>query len=305
MHFPQYLSYLITGKITSEYTSIGCHTAMWDFDNHRYHKWLEDEGIQLPAPVANDNTEGVEYEGHSFNTGVGIHDSSSSLVPYFMGTKDQFILISTGTWCIFMNPFNTEPLTAEQLANDSLCYMSIQQKQVKSSRLFMGHIHDVNVERLSNHFGVAGDQYKSVRADSGSLNRMKNSPAGRLFFKNGIPDNYIDTSVDLTRFLTFGDAYKQFMVDLVDVGMESLDMIIPRNDHTNVVYISGGFAKNELFTKLMALHLPDKKVYTSEIENATALGAAMVVWEKAFGGKVPDIDLGLKLIASYCYDLKI
>ena len=33
LHFPQYLSNLITGKIFSEHTSIGCHTALWDFDN--------------------------------------------------------------------------------------------------------------------------------------------------------------------------------------------------------------------------------------------------------------------------------
>ena len=31
MHFPQYISYLLTNQVTSEYTSIGCHTAMWGF----------------------------------------------------------------------------------------------------------------------------------------------------------------------------------------------------------------------------------------------------------------------------------
>jgi len=35
LHFPQYLSYKLTGDVTSEHTSIGCHTAMWDFDNMR------------------------------------------------------------------------------------------------------------------------------------------------------------------------------------------------------------------------------------------------------------------------------
>ena len=31
LHFPQYLSYILTGKIYSEHTSIGCHTALWDY----------------------------------------------------------------------------------------------------------------------------------------------------------------------------------------------------------------------------------------------------------------------------------
>ncbi len=54
LHFPQYLSYLFTGKICSEYTSIGCHTAIWDFDNMQYHPWLKDQGIVLPDPIPND-----------------------------------------------------------------------------------------------------------------------------------------------------------------------------------------------------------------------------------------------------------
>ena len=154
LHFPQYLSYLFTGKKVSEYTSIGCHTAMWDFDNHVYHPWLQREGISLPQPVSNSVVSDVIIEKQLVKTGVGIHDSSASLVPYFKATKEQFMLLSTGTWCILMNPFNREPLTTEQLRKDSLCYMSIQQQQVKSSRLFMGHIHDVNVERLNSRFGT-------------------------------------------------------------------------------------------------------------------------------------------------------
>jgi len=31
LHLPQYLSYLISGQAYSDMTSIGCHTALWDF----------------------------------------------------------------------------------------------------------------------------------------------------------------------------------------------------------------------------------------------------------------------------------
>jgi len=44
----------------------------------------------------------------------------------------------------------------------------------------------------------------------------------------------------------------------------------------------------------MAAWLPGKKVYTSEIDNATALGAAMIIWENSFGKVAPAIDMGLK-----------
>jgi sugar (pentulose or hexulose) kinase len=41
LHLPQYLSYLFTGKYYADHTSIGCHTAMWNFQENRYHRWLK------------------------------------------------------------------------------------------------------------------------------------------------------------------------------------------------------------------------------------------------------------------------
>ena len=63
LHFPQYLSYRLTGKMFSEYTSIGCHTALWDFDNMEYHPWLNNEHIKLPEPVSIETTEEISVRG--------------------------------------------------------------------------------------------------------------------------------------------------------------------------------------------------------------------------------------------------
>jgi len=51
LHLPQYFSFLLTGKVLSEHTSIGCHTALWDFDRMNYHEWTKDENLKLPLPV--------------------------------------------------------------------------------------------------------------------------------------------------------------------------------------------------------------------------------------------------------------
>jgi hypothetical protein len=269
---------------------------MWDFDNQQYHPWLKAENFKLPQPVSNSTVSEAIIEGQVVKTGIGIHDSSSSLVPYFKATKEQFILISTGTWCIFMNPFNAEILTAEQLRKDSLCYMSIQQQQVKSSRLFLGHIHDVNVEKLNKHFGTVADHYKTIKTNGDKINRLLKTNRERIFFRQGVPADYVDATIDMTRFLAYGDAYHQLMYDLVDLCIESLNLIIPADDNTKVIYISGSFARNEIFVRLMASRLPDKDVYTAEVDNSTALGAALVVWDSAFGGELPFVGLGLKAV---------
>jgi sugar (pentulose or hexulose) kinase len=290
LHFPQYISYLMSGKTVSEFTSIGCHTAMWDFDQNRYHQWLADESIKLPEPISNSTLFDVDIEGHKTKVGIGIHDSSASLVPYFMASKEPFILISTGTWCIFMNPFNSEPLTADQLKKDSLCYMSIQQKQVKSSRLFMGHIHDVNVKRISEYFGVSEKHFQQVKVNGALIDSYINS-GKKVFFENGIPSDFTDITVDLSQFSTFDEAYHRFLFDLVKVGMDSLRLIIPKNDNSRLVYVSGGFARNQKFLTMLQKLLPDKKVIASEIDNASALGAALIIWEAAFGQQIPEIEM--------------
>ena len=294
LSFPNYLSYLFTNKVVADYTSIGCHTAMWNFDDNNYHSWLGDEGITLPTPVANSTVFDVAFNGQNIKTGIGIHDSSASLVPYLMASEKPFILISTGTWCIFMNPFNKEPLTDEQLRSDSLCFMSVKQQHVKSSRLFLGHIHDLNVQRLTDYFKVSHAAYKNVQVNDNSLKQMFASGDERKFFAAGVPVDYIDSTVDLSAFSSFEEAYHRLVFDLVDIAMESLQLIIPDNDKTEVVYITGGFSRNKIFVKLFAARLPKKKVFTSEIDNSSALGAMMVVYEAAYGKKLPLVDLGLK-----------
>ncbi len=296
LHLPQYLSYLFTGRTVAEFTSIGCHTAMWDFDNRNYHEWIRKERIPLPAPIAGSTVFPYRAEDRTLATGVGIHDTSASLVPYLKYTEEPFIVISTGTWFMFMNPFNPEPLTTEQLFKNTLCYMNIQREHVKASRLCTGAIHDANVEKLNRYFGVGADYVKTVRTNSAKIARLISTCKERLFFRNGVPADYVDNTADLSRFLTYSDAYHQLVADLVDLCMESLALIIPQNDQIKTIYVTGSFAQNELFVRLLAARLPKKKVFTSTIENAAALGTAMVVWNSAFEEELPFTGLRLKAV---------
>jgi len=294
LHFPQYLSYLFTQSIVSEYTSIGCHTFLWDFDNNSYHSWLSNEGINLPQPEPNNYTTICHIADKNIRVGLGIHDSSSSLAPYILGSKEKFLLVSTGTWCINMNPYNHSPLTEFQLKNDCLSYLSIDRKPVKSSRLFMGHIHDVNTERLSRFFNLPEGSYKNVKTDESLIASYLKEVKKNVFFKNGVPDNYIDESIDLKIFNDFSEAYHRLMFDLTLLNKKSIDLIMPNNDGIKAIYVSGGFARNEIFVRLLAGFYPDKKVFTSEIDNSSALGAALVIWESFSKKDTPEIDLGLK-----------
>jgi sugar (pentulose or hexulose) kinase len=278
LNFPQYLSYLFTGKIAADYTYIGCHTATWDFDRMQYHSWLKQESIRMDNPVSSNTAFPVTIQGKEIKIGVGLHDSSASLVPYLKESKEPFILCSTGTWILFMNPFNTEPLTIEQLQNNCLCYLTTERKQVKSSLLFLGYVHDVNVERLTNHFKVSKDAYKKVVPNPEILTE----PTGdfghrRIFFVEGLPQNHTDESVELSQFNSFEEAYHRLMTDLTQIAWEGLQSVIPADDKTTTIFVSGGFNRNTLFIQLLSQWLPDKKIIASNIKNATAFGAAMII----------------------------
>ena len=54
LHLPQYLSFKYTSALRSEYTSIGCHTMLWDYKKQSYHRWLDEYGLTelLPSPCS-------------------------------------------------------------------------------------------------------------------------------------------------------------------------------------------------------------------------------------------------------------
>jgi len=292
LHFPQYLSYLFTGEMVSEPTSIGCHTFLWDFDNNQYHPWLANEGFHLPQPVKNNHTSVVTLQGKEVLTGTGIHDSSASLVPYLMGSKEPFLLVSTGTWCINMNPFNHAPLTNNQLQNDCLSFLSPEKQPVKASRFFMGHIHDVNVQRLVQHFNEGPGAYKKVEIDEGYIKKCLAGTENNAFFKNGMPDGFVDNEINLNQFKTFEQAYNRLMYDLTLCNKKSINLILNAGENITTIYVSGGFARNGIFVRLLATFFPNKRIFTSEVDNASALGAALTIFPPAFKGQKPVINLG-------------
>jgi L-fuculokinase len=285
LHFPQYLSYLFTGKLTSEHTSVGCHTAMWNFTKQKYHRWLKEEGVinRLPDISEVSDTHPVQNNDTEFNVGLGIHDSSASLVPYIKSMSDPFLLISSGTWSITLNPFNRDPLTFEELKRDCLCYLNIYGKQVKASRVFLGNEYRHQKEKLVEYFKVA-DPDKDVKSDRSILKQLISDPDPRKKLKletahtsGPYPSDEVE-EWDISGFNNYEEAYHQLMLDLVLIQETCIKLAEGSNTIDNVI-VTGGFSNNKLFVELLASRMPDKKIYTNSIPHATALGAAMIMHE--------------------------
>lgn len=279
LHYQQYLSYLFSNKITADYTSIGAHTAIWDYDVMDYHYWLNKEDIALPKPVNGKEAVMIKLNGEDVAIGSGLHDSSASLIPLLEENKnEEFILLSTGTWIISMNPFSKEQLTQSQLENNCLCFMTTNKKQVKSSMQFLGHVHEINVLELSDYFGVENDYYIQMGLNEDScIQTFKNSK--RMFFSNGLPDNYKADFSQLNSFDNFEKVYDQLLFEISLLVYEGLEFILDKENKLKNIYISGGFNKNLIFMYYLSLMMPDLNIEASEMKNTSALGAALLMKE--------------------------
>jgi len=277
LHLPQYLSYLITGKASADITSIGCHTQLWDFNKNEYHNWVSKEGLDQKFgefTPADSNSE-TEYEGAKFKVGVGLHDSSAALIPYLANFSTPFILLSTGTWCISLNPFNQEPLTADELKQDCLCYMHFKGKAVKASRIFAGYEHEIQLKRIADHFDRAAYLFKHLKFNPGMILKLANKIPENQAQQTEFTANSAFPDRDLNIFQTAEEAYHQLIFDLIKQQIYSLKLIL--NSGVRRIFVDGGFGKNAIYMHLLATSIPDIEVYASSVSQATAIGTALAI----------------------------
>lgn len=278
LHLPQYLSFLLTGEAYTDITSIGCHTNLWNFKKMKYHKWLKNEGIKDKLPPIHPGRDVIKKE-NDLAIGIGLHDSSSAIIPYTINFTEPFVLLSTGTWSISLNPFNNKPLTFEELEKDCLCYMQYTEKPVKAARLFSGNEHEIQAKRLAEHFNVPFDTFKDVYFDKKIVSTLR-----ALNFTIVYPKKY-DFDIlkecpfqkrDLSVFKTYEIAYHQLMLDLVEQQVFSTNLVI-HNSPVKKIFVDGGFSKNSIFMNLLAEAFPDVEVYAASMAQASALGAALAI----------------------------
>jgi len=265
LHLPQYLSFLLTGQKYSDITSIGCHTNLWNFSQDHYHEWVYREGIidklapirgaEEVVPLASAARKGSPATA-SMVSGIGLHDSSAAMIPYLESFQEPFALISTGTWCISMNPFNHVPLTVAELQKDCLCYISYQGRPVKASRLFAGYEHEQGVKKLAAQFHKDPQYASTVAYDPDIVSLVRRQEAKED--KN------------------FEEAYHRLIVGIMSQQAASTELVL---QGTNVkrIFVDGGFARNQVYMHLLAAAFPHIEVFAASIPQATAIGAALAI----------------------------
>lgn len=288
LHFPQYLSYLFTGELVSEPTSIGCHTKLWDFSKGDYHAWVKEEGLAhlFPQLVPTTYSKDVRMGNTTVKVGVGIHDSSSALASYMLRADDEFLLVSTGTWSITLNPFTQDDLTIDELKRDCLNYLTIQGKPVKASRLFLGNELDHQVKELNRIFNKEARHYKEISLSPEFFKAIQQGTIKPLF-KSSTIDNPVltgevlpSTTWNPSELASYEEAYHHVIWGLALLQVASIKLAAGRSSGKKI-FVDGGFIDNDIYIKLLKYYLPDCTIEVSHLPLGSAYGAAIVLQKGA------------------------
>jgi len=277
LHLPQYLSYILSSKFNTDITSIGYHTNLWNFQQNDYHNWVKQENILEKFSPVLPCTKVAGHIQNNIAVGAGLHDSSAALIPYLSSFNEPFILLSTGTWCISLNPFNHSQLSNYELDQDCLCYLSYEGKPVKASRLFAGYEHEQQVKRLAEHFNQPADYYTTIAADMVLLQKLKEERKDLVKREqSAMVGQSAFAKRDLKKFTSYEKAYHQLIADIIVQQTRSTNIVL-KGTAVKKIFVDGGFGNNSIYMQLLALAFPEMEIYAASVAQATAMGAALAI----------------------------
>ncbi len=301
LYYPQYWGFLFTGKAGIEPTYAGCHTYLWDHKNSDWSHVVDKLGIRNVMPSNYKNTYEAlgkispliaEKTGLNPETIVtmGIHDSNAALLPY-LSSKDKgdFVLNSTGTWCVCMHPQESLEFTEDDIGKIVYFNLSALRKPVKTS-IFVGGLElDTYVslyKKINNTKEFPSFSYDTVDA---VLNEMDTFVIPELLpnsgqFAGSKPGIWEKGTFYPLEDIQSGKAIPQVMYkeqrffSVLDLSLAfQTEIALQRTGlqpGTNI-FTEGGFRKNKLYNALLATLLNKNPVYLTNMEEASAVGAAM------------------------------
>ena len=302
LFYPQYFGYKLTGNVSIESTSLGSHTFLYDPYHESYSRIAQELGIAklLPAHLSRPwDIIGTITSDVSKRTGIsedcivtaGIHDSNSSLLPYLINNEKDFVLNSTGTWCVIMRPTDKIDFTTEDLGRTVYYNIDAYNNPVKTI-IFMGGVEYEKYSKiLDAHFGINGmpefnrDIYHKVISKADFM-FIPSVLKGVGIFPDAQPriikgsESYsldeIENDADIRRkiFTDREEAYAALNASLVAQTIVALGYT--GFDGGGSLYIEGGFCNNTAYTQLLAEHYATTEVATTSLKEATSVGAAIL-----------------------------
>jgi L-fuculokinase len=318
LNYPQYWGYRLTGRTGAEGTYTGCHSYFWDWKAGSYSSVVDRLGLagMLPFPLRDSWDVLGRIKGELAGrcglspdviVTMGIHDSNASLLPHLAKRKgSDFIVNSTGTWCVLMHPQDKFAFAPDELGKVVFFNRSAYNKPVKTAIFLGGMEYEAWTKAIAAVCGgpprePGPELYRSVLA-SGREFILPELVPGSGQFPGSLPRAVQDGRVWPLADIVSGVSAPPFMRDgsralaslNISLALQTL-VALERAGRTagTEVFTEGGFRKNEGYNALLASALcggaagTASCVFLTDISEATALGAAMTA-AAALEGCKPD-----------------
>lgn len=301
LYYPQYFGYLLTGNYGAEPTSMGCHTYLWDFLKQGPSSVAERLGIarKLPSEIKSPwSVLGTVTKEIARETGIeertvvtmGIHDSNSSLLPYLIQSEDDFMLDSTGTWCVTMHPEDSVAFGDNELRKLVFYNLSAFNTPVKTAIFMGGQEFETYTDLLKT---ICGEQefpqfdielYRKIVHEKKLFIIPSVVPHTGLFPFSAprvVEDGteYVLENIQSGKKVPgfFRDFRTAYAVLTLSLGIQTRAAFNLTGMKKGIpVFIEGGFARNGSYAAVLTGIYPDSEIATTNLNEATAFGAALL-----------------------------
>lgn len=299
--YAQYYGHWLTGAAGAEPTYTGCHTHLWDFRRGAWSVVAERLGILelLPPrlrapwePLGPIRPEIAARTGLSPETVVpmGIHDSNAALLPYLLQYGQEFVLNSTGTWCVAMRPSAAVNFADEEIGKGVLYNMDVFGRPVKTSIFTAGLEYDAYAALIREITGVAQpppfdpQRYLRILRERelfilpGVLSGTGQFPDSRARVVEGtrvMPLERLRERRELPTF--FRDAGTAFAVLNLSLALQTRVALLRAGFRPGLpIFTEGGFRRNVDYNRLLSALFPGSAVCLTGMQEASACGAALL-----------------------------
>lgn len=298
--YPQYYGYRLTGNPAADYTYAGCHTYLWNFGTMSWSSVADKLGVRelLPSDVRRPyevlgtiSAEVAEKTGLEPSTKVtlGVHDSNASLLPYLVKKTEDFVLNSTGTWCVAMHPMEKVEFAADEIGKSVFYNISPLANPVKTSILMGGLEFETYTELLKALHDDAPfpefeeEVYRKVIAEK-RMFIMPGVVQGSGQFPDAVTGAIEDGEFYDLEALRSGRRPAFFNDYAVAYAVLNLSLAIQTKVALERVglapgvslFTEGGFRNNPDYNKLLTAFFPRSQVALTNIDEATSFGGALI-----------------------------
>lgn len=300
LNYPQYFGHRLTGRVGAEATFVGCHTYLWDFGAGQWSSVARDLGIidRLPPTVERSwDILGTVTADVSRRTGLdpstivtmGIHDSNASLLPYLIKARGNFVLNSTGTWCVIMKPSSAARFDDEDIGKVVFYNLDAFSRPVKTAIFCGGMEFDAYLALFKKIAGSEGSSDFDPALYGRILRERRLFILPEMFPGTGqftgsrarivedgavIPFEAVQRGEVVPRF--FRDPAVARPVLIISLALQT-EVALRRAGMRagETLYVEGGFRRNESYNALLAAMAAGSRVSLTSMKEATAFGTAI------------------------------